>query len=114
MPQLIKLADLQARRRMLNLPLRKIADQTGLTLSTVWNCLHFRCSDARKIILVCKAIGVSPNRLDWETFVLGDPKNSLNVAQNPNDQIAAQACPPGRCRLAEKATETANGATAEG
>jgi hypothetical protein len=106
MPRFLRPTDLEERRRLLNLPLRKIAERTGLKLGTVWSCLHLRCPDVRKIIIVSKAIGVSPRRLDWESFVPVAAQNCQHVAPGPHAQAEPQACPPGRCFLAEKATVT--------
>jgi hypothetical protein len=107
MPRLMRASDLEERRRLLNLSLRKIAERTGLKLATVWSCLHLRCPDVRKIIIVSKAIGVSPRRLDFESFVPAKEQNYQYIAPGPHAQAESQVCPPGRCFLSEKATATA-------
>lgn len=69
MPSLLQFSELERRRRFAMKTLRQVSKETGLRLGTVWNVLHGRCPDIRKIILVCNAIGVPANKLDFGSFL---------------------------------------------
>jgi lambda repressor-like predicted transcriptional regulator len=69
MPPLLQFSDLERRRRLAMKTLRQISKETGLKIGTVWNVFHGRCPDIRKIGLVCGAIGVSVNRLNFGSFL---------------------------------------------
>lgn len=108
MAVLLHFSDLERRRRLAIKTLRQLSDDTGLQLGTIWNILHGKCPDVRKIIAVCKALGVSPKRLNWESFVRerkdaghGDPRSRRQPSQEPREQTGASVCPPGHCALAE-------------
>jgi hypothetical protein len=76
MPALLQFSDLERRRRLAMKTLRQISQETGLRLGTVWSVLHGRCPDVRKISLVCSAIGVSVNRLDFRPLLATGPVGS--------------------------------------
>ena len=108
MSTLLHFSDLDRRRRLALKTLRELSHETGLQLASVWNVLHGKCPDVRKIVAICKALGVSPKRLDWESFIeerkdpgRGASRSLLQPPQKPSERTQGSVCPPGRCALAK-------------
>jgi transcriptional regulator with XRE-family HTH domain len=85
-------------RRRKGFTLATIASAAGLTVTATWRVVHGKCPDVRKIVAVCKALGVSPKRLDWNFFAQrpsagGHPEG--NGEQDPNLPVEPSMSSPG-------------------
>jgi transcriptional regulator with XRE-family HTH domain len=82
----LTIQELDAVRTMRRATMAAIAHRSGLSLTSVWRVLSGRSYDLRKIVRICKALRVSPRRLDFEAL-LGDPKQ----ARDGHKETAANA-----------------------
>jgi len=80
-------------RRRRHKTLDDIASEVGFGRCLVWRVVRGRCFDLRRIVPVCRALGVSLRRLDLEGFLgetkdsgRGDERNHRQPSQDPSDQ----------------------------
>jgi transcriptional regulator with XRE-family HTH domain len=76
-PERLTIQKLDALRTRRRATMAAIARQSGLSLTSVWRVLSGRSYDLRKIVRICKALRVSPRRLDFEAL-LGDSNQVLD------------------------------------
>ena len=65
MNALMQLSDLDALRRTQKKSLRQLSLDTGLKVGALWRIFHGQNFDIRKVWMVCRALGVSLDRLEF-------------------------------------------------